>query len=97
MRMFGLLLVAAALAAPAPARSAEATGYLAPRDGAAIDGARLDEAPSDAALPIDLRHGVLGTEVTEHREGQTGDGLRYRPDNPSPRVLFRREDSREIG
>jgi hypothetical protein len=92
MRMLGLVLIAAALAAPAPARSAEATGYLAPRDGAAVNAAGLGEAPSDTAQPIDLRRGVLGTEVTDGGEGRTGDGLRHRLDRTSPWVLFRGED-----
>lgn len=65
MHMLGLALVAAALAVAAPARSAEATAYLAPQDGAAVNAGGLEQAPPDAAPPIDLRRGVLGTEMTE--------------------------------
>jgi hypothetical protein len=65
MRTVAFVLLAALLASPGSAPSAQTVAYLAPRADAAVDGTGSGEAPSDVEAPIDWRRGVLGNEATD--------------------------------
>lgn len=68
MRTLWLIPFFAALAAPVPADSTEATVYLAPRERGVTGRPGFDEAPSDVESPADWRRGVPGAEETDYHE-----------------------------